>query len=132
MLILSGIFTVQKGDPVVWPIAAVVAGMGLRADPDGTAVVPAFPAPGSDRRGTAGSRETAPGSRLALPSAPREAKFPILLTDLIAKYRDRARQPADPRRFGLIYSGPCASPPRPITPSGQLPNSPRLRTGRSR
>ena len=29
VLILSGIFTVQKGDPVVWPIAAVVAGMGF-------------------------------------------------------------------------------------------------------
>jgi len=29
VLILSGFFTVQKGDPVVWPIAAVVAGMGF-------------------------------------------------------------------------------------------------------
>ena len=29
VLILSGFFTVQKGDPIVWPIAAVVAGMGF-------------------------------------------------------------------------------------------------------
>ncbi len=29
VLIASGIVTVQKGDPVVWPIAAVVAGLGL-------------------------------------------------------------------------------------------------------
>jgi uncharacterized protein len=29
VLIASGIVTVQKGDPVVWPIAAVVAGVGL-------------------------------------------------------------------------------------------------------
>lgn len=29
VLIASGIVTVQKGDPVVWPIAAVVAGIGL-------------------------------------------------------------------------------------------------------
>lgn len=29
VLILSGIFTVQKGDPVVWPIAALVAGLGF-------------------------------------------------------------------------------------------------------
>ena len=29
VLILSGIFTVQKGDPVVWPIAAFVAGLGF-------------------------------------------------------------------------------------------------------
>jgi uncharacterized protein len=31
VLIASGIVTVQKGDPVVWPIAAVVAGIGLCA-----------------------------------------------------------------------------------------------------
>ena len=29
VLILSGFFTVQKGDPIVWPIAAVVAGLGF-------------------------------------------------------------------------------------------------------
>ena len=29
VLVASGIVTVQKGDPVVWPIAAVVAGIGL-------------------------------------------------------------------------------------------------------
>ena len=29
VLVLSGILTVQKGDPVVWPIAAVVAGLGF-------------------------------------------------------------------------------------------------------
>ena len=29
VLILSGIFTVQKGDPIVWPIAAFVAGLGF-------------------------------------------------------------------------------------------------------
>ncbi|HRV59773.1 MAG TPA: sulfite exporter TauE/SafE family protein, partial [Solirubrobacterales bacterium] len=29
VLILSGFFTVQKGDPVVWPIAAFVAGLGF-------------------------------------------------------------------------------------------------------
>ncbi len=29
VLIASGIVTVQKGDPLVWPIAAVVAGVGL-------------------------------------------------------------------------------------------------------
>jgi len=29
VLILSGYFTVQKGDPIVWPIAAVVAGAGF-------------------------------------------------------------------------------------------------------
>jgi uncharacterized membrane protein YfcA len=29
VLIASGLVTVQKGDPVVWPIAAVVAGIGL-------------------------------------------------------------------------------------------------------
>ena len=29
VLVASGIVTVQKGDPVVWPIAAVVAGVGL-------------------------------------------------------------------------------------------------------
>jgi hypothetical protein len=29
VLIASGIVTVQKGDPVVWPIAAAVAGLGL-------------------------------------------------------------------------------------------------------
>ena len=29
VLIASGLITVQKGDPVVWPIAAVVAGIGL-------------------------------------------------------------------------------------------------------
>ena len=29
VLIASGIVTVQKGNPVVWPIAAVVAGIGL-------------------------------------------------------------------------------------------------------
>jgi uncharacterized membrane protein YfcA len=29
VLVLSGILTVQKGDPVVWPIAAVVAGAGF-------------------------------------------------------------------------------------------------------
>jgi uncharacterized membrane protein YfcA len=29
VLVASGIITVQKGDPVVWPIAAVVAGIGL-------------------------------------------------------------------------------------------------------
>jgi uncharacterized protein len=29
VLIASGIVTVQKGDPLVWPIAAVVAGIGL-------------------------------------------------------------------------------------------------------
>jgi len=29
VLILSGFFTVQKGDPLVWPIAAVVAGLGF-------------------------------------------------------------------------------------------------------
>lgn len=29
VLILSGILTVQKGDPVVWPIAAAVAGLGF-------------------------------------------------------------------------------------------------------
>jgi hypothetical protein len=28
-LVLSGILTVQKGDPVVWPIAAVVTGLGF-------------------------------------------------------------------------------------------------------
>jgi uncharacterized membrane protein YfcA len=31
VLIGSGIVTVQKGDPVVWPIAAVLAGVGLMA-----------------------------------------------------------------------------------------------------
>jgi uncharacterized protein len=31
VLVASGIVTVQKGDPVVWPIAAVVAGIGLAA-----------------------------------------------------------------------------------------------------
>ncbi len=29
VLILSGFFTVQKGDPLVWPIAAAVAGLGF-------------------------------------------------------------------------------------------------------
>lgn len=29
VLILSGFFTVQKGDPLVWPIAALVAGVGF-------------------------------------------------------------------------------------------------------
>jgi uncharacterized membrane protein YfcA len=29
VLVASGVITVQKGDPVVWPIAAVVAGIGL-------------------------------------------------------------------------------------------------------
>jgi uncharacterized membrane protein YfcA len=29
VLILSGILTVQKGDPLVWPIAAAVAGIGF-------------------------------------------------------------------------------------------------------
>lgn len=29
VLILSGFFTVQKGDPIVWPIAAIVAGLGF-------------------------------------------------------------------------------------------------------
>jgi hypothetical protein len=29
VLVASGIVTVQKGDPVVWPVAAVVAGIGL-------------------------------------------------------------------------------------------------------
>lgn len=29
VLVLSGFFTVQKGDPVVWPIAAVIAGIGF-------------------------------------------------------------------------------------------------------
>jgi uncharacterized membrane protein YfcA len=29
VLIISGFFTVQKGDPIVWPIAAVVAGAGF-------------------------------------------------------------------------------------------------------
>jgi len=29
VLILSGFFTVQKGDPLVWPIAALVAGLGF-------------------------------------------------------------------------------------------------------
>ena len=29
VLIASGLVTVQKGDPVVWPIAAIVAGIGL-------------------------------------------------------------------------------------------------------
>lgn len=29
VLILSGFFTVQKGDPLVWPIAAFVAGLGF-------------------------------------------------------------------------------------------------------
>ncbi len=29
VLIISGFFTVQKGDPIVWPIAAVVAGLGF-------------------------------------------------------------------------------------------------------
>ena len=29
VLVASGIVTVQKGDPVVWPIAAAVAGIGL-------------------------------------------------------------------------------------------------------
>jgi uncharacterized membrane protein YfcA len=29
VLILSGIFTVRKGDPVVWPVAALVAGLGF-------------------------------------------------------------------------------------------------------
>jgi len=29
VLILSGFFTVQKGDPIVWPIAALVAGLGF-------------------------------------------------------------------------------------------------------
>ena len=29
VLIASGIATVQKGDPLVWPIAAVVAGVGF-------------------------------------------------------------------------------------------------------
>ncbi|HEY5976518.1 MAG TPA: sulfite exporter TauE/SafE family protein [Solirubrobacterales bacterium] len=29
VLVASGLVTVQKGDPVVWPIAAVVAGIGL-------------------------------------------------------------------------------------------------------
>lgn len=29
VLIASGVVTVQKGDPMVWPIAALVAGIGL-------------------------------------------------------------------------------------------------------
>lgn len=29
VLVLSGVFTVQKGDPLVWPIAAIVAGVGF-------------------------------------------------------------------------------------------------------
>ncbi len=29
VLVLSGFFTVQKGDPLVWPIAAVIAGIGF-------------------------------------------------------------------------------------------------------
>lgn len=29
VLILSGFFTVQKGDPLVWPLAALVAGLGF-------------------------------------------------------------------------------------------------------
>jgi hypothetical protein len=29
VLVASGIVTVQKGDPLVWPIAALVAGIGL-------------------------------------------------------------------------------------------------------
>jgi hypothetical protein len=29
VLVASGIVTVQKGDPLVWPIAAAVAGIGL-------------------------------------------------------------------------------------------------------
>ena len=50
VLIASGIVTVQKGDPVVWPIAAAVAGIGLRpAD-----LVPALVerAPGQTREAT--------------------------------------------------------------------------------
>lgn len=31
VLIASGIVTIQKGDPVVWPVAAIVAGIGLTA-----------------------------------------------------------------------------------------------------
>jgi hypothetical protein len=29
VLVASGIITVQRGDPLVWPIAAAVAGIGL-------------------------------------------------------------------------------------------------------
>jgi protein-S-isoprenylcysteine O-methyltransferase Ste14 len=29
VLVASGVITVQKGDPLVWPIAAAVAGIGL-------------------------------------------------------------------------------------------------------
>jgi hypothetical protein len=29
ILILSGVLTVQKGDPLVWPVAAAVAGIGF-------------------------------------------------------------------------------------------------------
>ena len=39
VLIASGIVTVQKGDPLVWPIAAVVAGIGLDAADLGAALV---------------------------------------------------------------------------------------------
>lgn len=62
VLVLSGILTVQKGDPLVWPIAAAVAGIGFAlilmaprwyghyrpadgSEPEG---VPAQPPPGSE------------------------------------------------------------------------------------
>ena len=33
VLVGSGIVTIQKGDPTVWPIAAAVAALGLGGDP---------------------------------------------------------------------------------------------------
>ena len=69
VLVASGIVTVQKGDPVVWPIAAAVAGIGL-------GLLIWFP-PLVERRAAldAGSRGGGVGSRATAPTTWRPRRI---------------------------------------------------------
>ena len=83
VLVGSGIVTIQKGDPTVWPIAAAVAALGLGPDPCRSAL--AQPPPGAQRR--ADLRATSPQRRSASDA-----------TQASGEGRPGARPPAAARR----------------------------------
>ena len=88
VLIGSGIVTIQKGDPTVWPIAAAVAAIGLalvlaaphwlnrRRERDGQRMQAARPRRTAETGGATAPRTDAGDDRLSGPPAGRPARRP--------------------------------------------------------
>ena len=68
VLIGSGIVTIQKGDPTVWPIAAAVAGARARRGPLRSALAATAAASGERKAGELSRAETCRTSRTIAPA----------------------------------------------------------------